>query len=39
MVSTATAAVEQPATEDLRLPNKYLYPEFAGFSGEELQHD
>lgn len=36
MTSTVTAVEEQFAPE---LPNKYIYPEFAGFSGEDLLHD
>lgn len=36
----SSAVLEQPAVTDMPgLPNKFLYPEFAGFSGEQLMHD
>lgn len=36
---TNTAVLDQPATEELSLPNKFIYPEFAGFAGEDLLHE
>ncbi len=37
MSSAATVAAEQPSlVEQGDLPNKFVYPEFAGFSGEKL---
>lgn len=35
-MSTATITAEQPVTDELALPNKFIYPEFAGFAGEKL---
>lgn len=31
----STLELEQPMSEQLSLPNKYFYPEFAGFTGEK----
>lgn len=36
MANTATAMVDQLVAD---LPNKFGYPEFAGFAGEDLLHD
>ncbi len=37
MASTATVITSE--TEETVLPNKFLYPEFAGFAGEDLLHE
>lgn len=40
MTNTATPVLEEPVTEEAQgLPNKFIYPEFAGFSGENLLHE
>lgn len=40
---TSTAVLEQPTVTSIEevsaLPNKFMYPEFAGFRGEQLMHD
>ena len=34
-----TTVQDAPRTEELGLPNKFFYPEFAGRAGEDLLHD
>ncbi len=39
MTSTASVVIDHVAATGASLPNKFLYPEFAGFAGEDLLHD
>jgi hypothetical protein len=40
MTNTTAPVLEQPMIEEAQgLPNKFIYPEFAGFAGEERLHE